>query len=93
MEGNTPEPYSVSYSKDATRTMRRLPNNVSNTIDDKVSALATDPMAPNNNVTPLVAEPGSRLRVGDWRVLFELDHSQRRLRVRRVMPRQEGYRR
>ena len=90
---DTPEPYSVSYSKDATRTMRRLPNNVSSIIDDKVSALASDPMAPNNNVTPLVGEPGSRLRVGDWRVLFEIDHSQRRLRVRRVMPRQEGYRR
>ena len=38
-----------------------------------------------------MGEPGSRLRVGDWRVLFEIDHSQRHLRVRRVMPRHEGY--
>ena len=91
MVENTAESYSISYSKDATRTMRRLPNNISGTIDAKVLALADDPMAPNNNVTPLVGDPGSRLRVGDWRVLFELDHSKRRLHVRRVMPRQEGY--
>ena len=89
----TGESYSLSYSKNATRTMQKLPNNISNTIDDKMSALAADPNAPNNNVTLLVSGLGLRLRVGDWRVLFEIDHSQRHVRVRHVMPRQEGYRR
>ena len=39
-----------------------------------VSSLAADPTANNNNVMPLHGVPGFRLRVGDWRVLYEVDH-------------------
>ena len=86
-----PEPYSILLSKSATRTMRMLPKNISNNIAIKISALAADPMAVNNNVRPLQGVPGFRLRVGDWRVLYEIDHTQRCLRVRHVGPRGEDY--
>ena len=71
--------------------MRKLPENIRRKIDGKLSALAADPMAVNNNVKPLQGVPGFRLRVGDWRVLYEIDHARRRLRVRHVGPRGEGY--
>ena len=83
--------YSTLYSKAANRTMRKLPKNIRDNIDRKVSALAADPMAPNNNVTPLTSESGLRLRIGDWRVLFDIDHSQRCLRVRHIGPRGDDY--
>ena len=85
------ERYSTTYSKNAIRTMQKLPNNIRNKIDTKVSALAANPMASNKNVTPLKGLPGSRLRVGDWRVSFEIDHSQRWLHVSHVGPRGEDY--
>lgn len=85
------EHYSLLLSKDATRTMGKLPKNIRENIDGKLSALAAAPAAVNNNVKPLQGRPGFRLRIGDWRVLYEIDHRQRRLLVRHVGPRGEGY--
>ena len=87
----TERPYSISLSKHATRTMKKVPENTRNIIESKILALAADPMAPNNNVGPLKDEPGYRLRVGDWRVLYEIDHQQRELRIRHIGPRGEDY--
>ena len=79
------EEYSLFFSKDATRVMRKLPRNIRQNIDRKVSALAADPMAANNNVERMKGTTGFRLRVGDdWRVLYEIDHGQRSLHVHRV---------
>ena len=71
--------------------MRKLPENIRRNIVGKLSVLAADPTVANNNVRPLRGVPGFRLRVGDWRVLYEIDHARRRLRVRHVGPRGEGY--
>lgn len=87
----TPESYLLDLSKSAARNMRKLPTNVRDNIYVKLTALAADPMAPNNNVSALQGEPGFRLRVGDWRVLYELDHSKRCLRVLVVRPRGDAY--
>jgi mRNA interferase RelE/StbE len=57
----------------------------------KVAALAGDPLAPNNNVKALAGRPGFRLRVGDWRVIYQLDHGLRVLAVERVGPRGSVY--
>ena len=35
--------------------------------------LARDPYAPNANVKALKGRPAYRLRVGDWRAIYELD--------------------
>lgn len=73
--------------------MRKLPKNIRQNIDGKVSALAADPMAANNNVEPMKGTTGFRLRVGDWRVLYEIDHGQRSLHVRHVGTRGKVYKR
>lgn len=38
----------------------------------KLLDLAEDPYAPNNNVKKLQGRNGYRLRIGDWRVIYEL---------------------
>jgi mRNA interferase RelE/StbE len=53
-----------------------MPRNVAETVVKKINALAADPHAPNHNATRLQGRPGYRLRVGDWRVLYELGESQ-----------------
>ena len=58
----------------------------------KVDALAADPAAPHSNVKALKGGAGYRLRVGDWRVLYTLDPSEKLLRVVAVLPRGEAYR-
>jgi mRNA interferase RelE/StbE len=66
-----------------------MPRNLADTIQKKITALAVDPYAPNNNATKLQGREGYRLRVGDWRVLYELDNGQ--LRVLDVKPRGGAY--
>jgi len=64
-----------------------MPRNTAALIRTKVEALALDPQAPNNNVKALVGRPGYRLRVGDWRVIYDLDDGLRILAVERIAPR------
>jgi mRNA interferase RelE/StbE len=62
----------VRYSREAIRTLRRMPRPTAERIREKVAAYAADPAAQARHVTPLKGEPGvMRLRVGDWRVIFE----------------------
>ena len=80
----------VAYSKDAVKTIRRLPANISATIRAKIEQYAVDPMSLANNVKELRGESGVlRLRVGDWRVLFVVDAET--LTVVRVGPRGSVY--
>ena len=82
----------VVYSRRARQRLRSMPNNVERTIAHKIDALAADPLAPNNNVTPLRHATGFRLRVGDWRVLYSLDTKSNQLKVAAILPRGEAYR-
>jgi mRNA interferase RelE/StbE len=66
-----------------------MPRNVAETVVGKITTLAADPYAPNNNATRLQGRPGFRLRVGDWRVLYEVDES--RLLVLDIKPRGGAY--
>jgi mRNA interferase RelE/StbE len=66
-----------------------LPRNLAETIEKKIVALVVDPYAPNNNARKLQGRTGYRLRVGDWRVLYDLDGQ--RLLVLDVKPRGGAY--
>ena len=83
--------YTVEYSRDAVRTLRRMPRNTADLIRSKIAALAVEPQAANNNVKALTGRPGFRLRVGDWRVIYDLDDGLRILAVERVAPREGVY--
>ncbi len=63
--------YTVSYSKQAQKTLHRLPRNTAQLIQTKLMALAADPHG-MGNVKKLTDHPGYRLRVGDWRVVYIL---------------------
>lgn len=84
--------YRIEYSRDAARTLGRMPRNTAETVRSKVRALAADPLAPNNNVKKLVGRPGYRLRVGDWRVIYELQDTVRIIDVIQIAPRGGAYR-
>lgn len=63
----------VSYSKSALQTLRRMPANTATNIRNKVDQYARDPTSLANNVKRLTGRTGWRLRVGDWRVIFDDD--------------------
>jgi len=79
--------YAVIYSKQASRTVQKCPRNVAALIRRKIDEIAADPFAQHNNITKLVGRPGFRLRVGDWRVIYELEDQQLVMLVIRIAPR------
>ena len=84
--------YKISYSKEADKTLQRMPRNIAKLIREKFEAIATAPYADHPNAKKLQGRDGYRLRVGDWRVIYEIQNEQLVILVLRVAPRGEVYR-
>lgn len=67
--------------------MRKMSRNTAHLIREKLDQLAQDPYARNPNLTRLQGRPGYRLRVGDWRVIYEVDDDRLLILVLKVGPR------
>jgi mRNA interferase RelE/StbE len=83
--------YTVEFSKGSLKALLNMPRNTALLIRSKIDGVAQDPFAPNNNVKALQGRPGYRLRVGDWRVIYDLDNALRILAVERIAPRGGAY--
>jgi mRNA interferase RelE/StbE len=64
--------YKVVTTKSFAKELSRLPENWQKRIVGKIKEVAADPYARHNNVTKLQGREGYRLRVGNWRVIYEL---------------------
>jgi len=84
--------YEIFFSKQAYKTLRRIPRNVSDLMYQKLTVIAHDPYGEHNNVTKLQNRPGYRLRVGDWRIIYELQDDKLVILVLKIAPRGEIYR-
>lgn len=61
----------INYTKEARRTLSRIPVNERRRILLKIEQYAEDPRSQANNVVKLQDRAGYRLRIGDWRVIFD----------------------
>jgi mRNA interferase RelE/StbE len=79
--------YTIEFRPKALRDIKRLSPEVSRRIEQKLEVLSNDL---SGDVKRLVNySPGYRLRVGDWRVLFQPEGS--RITVHRIVHRSEAY--
>lgn len=79
--------YQIEYTRDALKALKAMPRNVSLQIRGKIEQLAAAPFAANNNVKKLVGREAYRLRVGDWRVIYEIEGGRLVIHVLTVAPR------
>ena len=79
--------HEVVFTKQADRALRKMPRATAQRIREKLDRIATDPHATHRNVTRLQKTPAFRLRVGDWRVIYEIDVHQLRILVLKIGPR------
>ncbi len=84
--------YKVTYKKKAEQALSKLPHNLARRIRGKVDKIALNPYAQHNNVTKLRDRPGYRLRVGDWRVVYDINDGELIILVLKIAPRGKVYR-
>lgn len=61
----------IAYSKQAIKTLSKLPTNETARIRAKLRQYSDDPASQANNIKKLQGRDAYRLRVGDWRVIFD----------------------
>lgn len=82
--------FKIEYTREALKALRALPRNLQTGIVGKIEQLAANPFEAIN-VKKLVGRDGYRLRVGDWRVIYEVHGDRLVIYVLAVAPRGGAY--
>lgn len=83
------EPWSVEFERRADRDLERLDPKVKQRVLTATDRLSSDPRSAA--LRKLKGRAESRLRVGDRRVIVELDIATRTIVIQRVLPRGRAY--
>lgn len=83
--------YTVEFTKLAIKTLRKLPEVARERLIIKIEELARDPFSPYLDIVKMQGRDGYRLRVGDWRVIYELYNHQLQIIVIKIGNRKEVY--
>ena len=79
--------YTLLIKKQAKKMLQSLARSDRNRISEKIVMLAKDPDNPNLDVKRLQGLPYFRLRVGQWRIIFDRDDEVKILAIEKVKPR------
>ncbi len=82
--------YDVAILRRAQREMAQLPNDALTRVVGAVRALGGDPTPPGSR--KLTGREGWRLRVGDYRIIYEIDNDRRVVTVLHIGHRRDVYR-
>lgn len=85
----TAEPWLVEFERRADKDLERLDAPVRQRVITAIERLASDPNSAA--LRKLTGRTESRLRVGDWRVIVELDIAQRTIVIVRILLRGRAY--
>ncbi len=80
------------YSPAAVKALRKGPIKAMTALRTKLQRVASDPMGQHAWAKRLTDRPGFRVREGDWRALYRLDHEADEMIVDAIATRGEIYR-
>ena len=83
--------YRIVYTKKAAKELLKAPKKTAQLIRQKLALVAEDPYTSIPNAKKLQGRAGYRLRVGDWRVIYEVKNEEIMILVLKVAPRSEVY--
>ena len=84
--------YSISFRPSIRKDLRRLPRTLVPRIIERIEALADNPFS-QQSVKLSGDEEAYRIRIGNYRVVYEVDTRARRITILYVRHRREVYRR
>ncbi len=82
--------YRLEVSHTAHRQISRLPAETQERVNKAIAVLAENPRPPGSK--KLTAREGYRVRVGDYRILYQVDDRTKLVIIYRVMSRADVYR-
>jgi len=82
--------YEILYSKQSIKTLRKLPKNISNRIRINITELANNPFK-KTQTKSLNGTGISRLRVGDWRIIYSINKNKLEIWIIKIAPRGKVY--
>ena len=83
--------YKITYTTRAAKTLLKMPRDIARLIREKMGQVAVDPFVLISNAKKIQGRSGYRLRVGDWRVIYEINKDQVLVVVMKIAPRGEVY--
>ena len=83
--------YRIVFTKQADKTLRKLPRPAAQLLAEKLLLLAKNPYANHNSVTKLQNREGYRLLVADWRVIYDVIDDELVVLVLKIEPRGSVY--
>jgi mRNA interferase RelE/StbE len=83
--------YRLILKPSAERDVERLPRSIQGRVLDRLERIAAAPRGPGS-VKLAGAKATYRVRVGDWRIVYEIDDARRTILVTIVAHRREVYR-
>ena len=83
--------YEIFIEKKAEKDLRRLPKNYQNKIIQKILNLKDNPK-PIEARKITSSENYYRIKVGDYRIIYEINYKEKRINIFRVRHRKEAYR-
>lgn len=84
--------YKIVFTKQAMKVLRKIPADTTASIRQKIEQIAENPFLSHPNVTKLQTREGFRLRVGDWRIIYEIQQEKILIIVLKIGLRKEVYR-
>lgn len=84
--------YEIEITRSAEKELAQLEPIIKTRISSKILVLEQNPRPPHVSKRLKVPFSGYRLRVGDWRVFYHVDETERKVVVYAIRHRREAYR-
>jgi mRNA interferase RelE/StbE len=82
--------YGVEFSKSAQKELNKLSPNIRIRVSKSILALADDPR--KGSVRPMVGSNSWRLRIGDYRIIYDISAKKIKILIIKVGHRRDVYR-
>jgi mRNA interferase RelE/StbE len=83
--------YKILIKKQAQKTLKGLSRPDRNRITEKIVLLGKNPDRENLDIKPLEGQPYYRLRVGQWRIIFDRKDDVKVIAIEKIKPRGDAY--
>jgi mRNA interferase RelE/StbE len=84
-------PYTLTIKRQAAKKLQSLSRPERFRITEKIELLGRDPDHPELDTKKLEGEPYYRLRVGNWRIIYDRQDAVKVIAIEKIKPRGDAY--